>query len=129
MDKKFNFVWEITEEGFKSIRCNEQSPDVFGALHFGRLLLEFRCAGGGYDDDYHPCISDLFIYGKHDVWYDWYVNGVPYTFYEGDDFIVPKRRTIEGFKKACEQGVIRFLNQHPELIEYAMSKTVYDEWY
>ena len=124
---KLDFVWKLTEDGFAKIRTDEQSPDVFGSVHVGMLLVEFRCAGGGYDDDYHPCICDTFLYGRYNESLDYFVNGVPYDMIEYDP-VIPKRRSIDHFKSAFERSFEAFLGEHTDLIPYATSKTLVNEW-
>lgn len=129
MDTKFNFVWEITEEGLEQIRNDEQESGVFASVYVGRILVEFRCSNDGCDDERHNCITDIFIYGKYNETYsDWEVNGIPYCLYEYADFVPPKRRTINGFQKAVERILLRTFNNHPMLMYYATKNTEVEGW-
>ena len=124
-----NFVWKLTEDGFEKIRFDKQDTDVFGAVHFGRMMVEFRCNGGGFDDEYHDCTNDMYIYGDADEGMEeWMRDNTPYRILD-DDLPVPKRRTMDGFKRAVEQNILDYLNEHPNMIQYAISATVVDAWY
>ena len=126
---ELNFVWKLNEDGFEKIRTNEQSPDIFGAVHFGKILVEFRCTGGGYDDENHQCICDTFLFGKYNPDLDYWVNDVPYDMIEDGDPVIPKRRTMAKFRSAFEQNVLEYLNERTDLIKHAVADTVVDEWY
>lgn len=123
-----DFVWKLTEDGFRKIRFDVQDTDVFGAMHVGRILVEFRCNGGGYDPEHHECTNDVYVFGESDQLQDLWVGDNPYKMLD-DEIAIPKRRTIESFKSACEKAMIDFLNAHPYLIWYAAMDTVVEEWY
>lgn len=123
-----DFVWKLTEDGFRKIRFDVQDTDVFGAMHVGKILVEFRCNGGGYDDEYHECTNDVYVFGESDEGLDLWVKDNPYKLLD-DEIYIPKRRTVEGFKRACERSMLDFLNAHPDLIKFATTDTVVDLWY
>ena len=123
-----NFVWKLTEDGFEKIRFDKQDTDVFGAMHVGKILVEFRCNGGGFDDDYHECMNDVYVFGESDEVLDLWVKDNPYKLLD-DEIYIPKRRTVESFKRACERSMLDFLNAHTDLIKFAVTDTVVDLWY
>lgn len=125
---ELNYVWELTEEGFQKIRNDAQESDIFGAFYVGRVLVEFRCANGGFDDEFHECVTDVYIYGEYDPMQDLWIRDVPYTMYDYDFLSPPKRRTICGFKRACERKMIQFLHDNPSLMDYAQEETVVEGW-
>lgn len=126
-----NFVWKQTCEGLQKILHDAQESGVFGAFHVGKIMVEFRCSNDGLDDVYHNCVCDMYLYGKYNPDLDWRVHDVPYDFISDyvPDMKVPKRRTVDGFKRACEKEFVKWLNQYPQYIQYALAETVVDEWY
>lgn len=123
-----NFVWEMTDEQFESIQTEEQSPDMFGAVYFGNLLIEFRCAGGGYDPEYHIPIMDMYIYGTYDDIYEYNMNGVPYKFLDDVCLSIPNVRSKEEFQAEFEEEILDLLNERPELIKEAIKETEIAGW-
>ena len=128
LEVDLNFVWKLTDEGFRKIRFDIQDTDVFGAMHVGRMLVEFRCNGGGYDPDYHECTNDVYVFGVIDETLDLWVKNNPYKLLD-DEICIPKRRGMDGFKRACEHNMLDFLNTHTDLITFAITDTVVDLWY
>ena len=126
-EEQLKFVWKQKSDGLQKIIHNARESGVFGAFHCGRILVEFRCNADGTDPDYHECTDDVYIYGVEDG-YAYTVHDVPYSLHDYE-MTVPKRRTLDGFKKACIRNFIDFLNEHTELIKYAIEETVVDEWY
>lgn len=96
-----DFRWEVTEENFRRMMAEEQTTDIFGSLRFADYLVEFRCAGSGYDDDYHVPVTDIYIYGEEGIEEYALANGVPYRLLD-EEIIVPKRRTLESFKRRVQ---------------------------
>lgn len=127
-DEELDFVWKLDEDGLKKIVNNTQEPDVFGAVHLGKLLVEFRCSNDGFDDDNHDCVCDTYLLGKYNPDLDYWVGQIPYDMLEDDPYII-KRRTLDHFKSAFEQQMTKYLNKHTELIEHAICETVVDLWY
>ena len=123
-----NFVWKMNQDGFEKIRFDKQDTDVFGAMHVGQILVEFRCNGGGYDFDYHECTNDMYVFGETDEALDLWVGNNPYKMLD-DELPIPKRRTMESFKRACERNMLDFLNEHTDLIRLATTETVVEKWY
>lgn len=123
-----NFVWDLTDEGFNKIRTHKQENNVFGTLYVGNIMIEFSCAGGGYDPKNDMTIDDLYVYGMEDPEYDYHIHGVPYKFFNDVFIDVPQRRSKERFQREFEQNVIDFLNNRPELIKEALKDTIVNEW-
>ena len=105
MKTNVNFQWDLNEHNFKRMMREEQTPEVFGSVRFGEYLVEFRCAGGGFDDDYHIPITDVFHYGESGVEDCYLEDGTPYKILDAE-FKVPKRRSLAGFIKAFEHEVL-----------------------
>lgn len=93
-----DFQWELTEENFRRMMAEEQTPDIFGSLRFGEYLIEFRCAVSGYDDNYHIPVTDIYIYGEEGHEEYSLSDGTPYRILD-EEILVPKRRTLESFKR------------------------------
>lgn len=127
-DEELKFIWKLDEEGWGKIRDEVQSEDVFGSMYVGTCMVEFACAGGGFDDEYHIPIDNFYVYGMYDPDYDYWVNGVPYKLFNDIFIEIPKKETMEEFEIAFEQNVIDLLNERPDLIVEAIKKTVVDEW-
>lgn len=123
-----NFVWNLTDEGFEKIRTHKRENSVFGTLYIGTIMIEFSCAGGGYDPDNDTIIDDLYVYGMEGPEYDYHIHGVPYKFFSEVFIDIPQRRSKERFQREFEQNVISFLNEQPELIKEAVKNTIVNEW-
>jgi len=115
-----DFQWNLTEENFKAMMRHEQRTNLFGGVRFGHMSVEFRCTGGGYDDDYHVPTTDVFLLGEHDFGCQEYFmrTGAPYVILD-DEFVVPVRRTLDGFKAAFEQIVTDWVNERDDMKPFA----------
>lgn len=105
MKTNMNFRWDLNEHNFKRMMREEQTPDVFGSVRFGEYLVEFRCTGGGYDDDYHLPTTDVYHYGESGIEDFHLADGTPYKILD-TEFKVPRRRSLAGFIKAFEDEVL-----------------------
>lgn len=112
MNKTIDFQWEMTEENFRRMMAEEQTQDIFGAVRFGEYLVEFRCTGGGLDDQYHIPTTDVYHYGEEGIEEYALADGVPYKLLD-EEFRVPKRRRLESFKQAFENLVLSHLEKAP----------------
>ena len=129
MMAEINFVWDITEENFRRMMAEEQTSDIFGTLRFGMYLVEFRCTVSGLDDDYHIPTTDVYIYGESGPEEYELCNGAPYRLLE-DEIRVPKRRTLDAFKRSVENIVYEMVNGYSEIkIKHAYVPTKsYADW-
>ena len=128
-DLKLNFVWRMTPQGFDKIRKQLQDKDIFAQVHVGTIMVEIKCAGGGYDPDAHFPIEQTFVWGIEDPRYGYEIHGTPYKYLDDVSIDIPIRRSRTGFETAFEQSFISFLNNNPEWVKEAIKETVVDNWY
>ena len=131
VEQEIKFMWDMIEAEFKAVMApgkDSQGVDVsdyLGALFFGDFKLEFIW------NDVAGAYNNLFFWGAE------YSSGHAYAYledgtpYEEIDppFVIPKRRTFEAFAKNIEKQVIKWLNDTPIYIEYALEKTKPTKWY
>lgn len=127
---EIDFQWDLTEENFLRMMAEEQTTDIFGSLRFGEYLIEFRCTGGGYDDDYHIPTTDIYIYGESGPEEYSLSDGTPYKLLD-EEIFVPKRRTLAGFRYRIESMVCeRLTDEESEIVDdkvYSRTRTA-KEW-
>ena len=130
-DMDIKFMWDMTEAEFRAVITSgkdsegDDMSDYCGAVFFGDFKLEFVW------NDVAGAYNNLFLWGaEYDVGraYGYLEDGTPYEeLYP--DFGIAKRRTFVSFAKRTEETVVKWLNDHPEFLEYALGKTDPTKWY
>lgn len=98
---RIDFQWELTEENFRRMFTDTDETDIFGSVRFGEYLVEFRMTAPGMDGELHVPTTDVYHYGEEGCEEYYLCDGTPYHLLD-EEIAVPKRRTLESFKRRVE---------------------------
>lgn len=108
---RINFQWELTEENFRRMFTDTAETDIFGSVRFGEYLVEFRMTNPGMYDEPHFLTTDVYHFGEEGCEEYYLCDGTPYHILD-EEFDIPRRRSLDGFKRAVEKEVIERVTTH-----------------
>lgn len=128
-DDEINFKWDVNDAEFREIMKRadgihgDDMSEYCGAVFFGDYKLEF------VRNDIAGTFNNLFLYGKEG--YEWLEDGTPYDelLTEVESITIPHRRTFNAFAENIERQIIDMLNNHPDMIAFAIRETKPNKWY